>query len=365
MGVENGREDSSSSIISNGGGSGGGGVSVDYFKSVFNLRFKISCNNDEWIYDEEPHCSRRKKILKKHPEIKKLMGYNPEITFIVAAEVFVQILAGWYLQDSSLFTIFVVAYVFGGVLNHSLGSAIHEIGHNLAFGHTRPIANRVLSIFCNLPLGVPMALSYRKYHTDHHKFLGEEYMDVDIPTRFESYMFRKPITKIIWLILHPLIHAIRPFYKSPKPLNEWEIINVFVQFTFDIFIYNVLGFKTLFYFILGTFLSLGFHPLAGHFISEHYLFSEGVVGSHQATHSYYGPLNFILFNVGYHVEHHDFPNIPYNRIAKVSELAPEFYKTLPHHTSWLRVLWDFIFDENVGPHSRSVGYLKNNDLKSS
>ena len=99
-------------------------------------------------------------------------------------------------------------------------------------------------------------------------------------------------------------------------------------------------------------MSLGIHPLSGHFISEHYLFKDG----HHATYSYYGPLNFILFNVGYHVEHHDFPYIPCTRIAKVRELAPEYYD-IPHHTSWLRVLWDFIFDPEMGPQSRGVGYV--------
>ncbi|XP_014779225.1 sphingolipid delta(4)-desaturase DES1 [Octopus bimaculoides] len=340
-------------------------MSSDLFERFFNLSFKISSNEDDWIYDEEPHCSRRKEILRKHPEIKKLMGCNPKITFIVVPEVLVQILACWYLKEASWLTIFISAYIFGGVINHSLGSAIHEIGHNLAFGHRRPRANRVLSIFCNLPLGIPMALSYKKYHSDHHRYLGEEFMDVDIPTRFESYMFRKPITKIIWLILHPIIHAIRPFYKSPKPLNEWEMMNGLIQILFDVVIYQQFGFKSITYLILGTFMAIGFHPLAGHFISEHYLFSEGVVGKHQATHSYYGPLNIVLFNVGYHVEHHDFPYIPYNKIAKVSEIAPEFYENLPYHTSLLKVLWDFIFDENVGPHSRGVGYLKYKDFKSS
>jgi sphingolipid delta-4 desaturase len=98
---------------------------------------------------------------------------------------------------------------------------------------------------------------------------------------------------------------------------------------------------------IGTLLGLGLHPIAGHFIAEHYVFIKGF-----ETYSYYGPLNLITFNVGYHNEHHDFPNIPGYRLPEVKKIAPEFYDNLPCHHSWIKVLYDFIVCEEMGPYAR-------------
>lgn len=70
------------------------------------------------------------------------------------------------------------------------------------------------------------------------------------------------------------------------------------------------------------------------------------------TYSYYGPLNLITFNVGYHMEHHDFPSIPGSKLPQVKQIAAEYYDSLPQHTSWTRVLWDFVFDDSIGPYAR-------------
>ena len=66
------------------------------------------------------------------------------------------------------------------------------------------------------------------------------------------------------------------------------------------------------------------------------------------TFSYYGPLNILTYNVGLHNEHHDFPAIPWTRLPVLHTIAKDFYADLPSHQSWVWVMWQFIWDREVG-----------------
>ena len=240
-----------------------------------------------------------------------------------------------------------LTYVISGTVNHALLLAIHETAHNMAFGHTKPMYNKIFSMFVNIPIGVPMAVSFKKYHMEHHKYQGHEHLDTDIPTAIEAELFTNTLGKAIWMFLQPFFYALRPLFMAPRIMTKLEALNFAIQILIDILVLYFLGSKSLFYMIAGSLLGMGLHPVAGHFISEHYMFSLGF-----ETYSYYGILNKVTFNVGYHNEHHDFPNIPGSLLPKVREYAPEFYNTIPYHTSWIEVLYNYITDPAVGPYAR-------------
>lgn len=130
---------------------------------------KVSRNDFEWVYTEEPHATRRDIILEKYPEIKKLYGSDPNFKWVAGAMVLTQILSLFIVKDLSWAWLVVMAYCFGGILNHSLMLAVHEISHNLAFGHSRLMHNRIFGFICNLPIGLPMSISFKKYHLEHHR----------------------------------------------------------------------------------------------------------------------------------------------------------------------------------------------------
>jgi sphingolipid delta-4 desaturase len=182
---------------------------------------------------------------------------------------------------------------------------------------------------------------------EHHQYQGEDGLDADIPTHAEGRIFTNGPLKVLWVLLQPAFYALRPVLTIPKAPTIWEGINWAVQLSFDYAIFHFFGVKGISYLVLSTLLGMGLHPMAGHFIAEHYTFLRG-----QETYSYYGPLNWLSFNVGYHNEHHDFPFVPGSRLGKLREIAPEFYDTLPHHNSWVWVIVRYIFDPAVGPFSR-------------
>jgi len=77
------------------------------------------------------------------------------------------------------------------------------------------------------------------------------------------------------------------------------------------------------------------------------MFSPG-----QETYSYYGLLNQVTFNVGYHTEHHDFPFISGHNLPRVREIAPEYYDKLTVHKSWIGMLIEFVVNKDVSLCSR-------------
>ncbi|KAF5400671.1 Peptidase M neutral zinc metallopeptidases zinc binding site [Paragonimus heterotremus] len=322
----------------------------NFFKGI-TYAVRLAFNDDEWVYDEEPHIKRRQEILTKYPEIKQLMGPDHRVAYYITLEVLFQFFMATMIsiyQPHWLIWL-ILTYAVSGTINHSLGCAIHEVGHNLAFGHKYGTANRILSLFCNLPMAVPIAISYKKYHQAHHRWLGHEESDTDMPLRIEASLFKHPLSRFFWLCIHPLLYAFRPFLKSPRPITVWELINMLVQCAFDLLVLRLLGFYALGYLAFGTLFGLGAHPMTGHFISEHYLFAD-----QQATHSYYGPWNPLIYNLGYHVEHHDFPYIAFTRLPKLHEIAPEYYAPLPYHASLCKVIWDFLFYPENGPQAHCV-----------
>jgi sphingolipid delta-4 desaturase len=264
--------------------------------------------------------------LAKYPQIKQLFGYDPSTKYVCTWWVVTQLLLSFLLRDASWTAILVIAYVYGGFAAQALFLGMHEISHNLAF--EKGLHNRLFGCFSNIATVVPHFSMFQKFHMEHHQYQGVEGIDSDIPSRWECVFFTNALKKTIWVLIQPFFYVTRPFFVKPKTPGKWEFINWSVVIIVDILIFLYFGPKAFSYLLLSTLIAGGLHPSAGHFIAEHYVWIKG-----QETYSYYGPLNILSFNVGYHNEHHDFPRIPGSRLPALKKIAPEYYDTLPCHNS--------------------------------
>jgi sphingolipid delta-4 desaturase len=298
----------------------------------------------------EPHKSRTKKILNSHPEVRQLISKNPLTIFAIFFCVGSMVFLSYLLRDSSWWIVVLVAYAVGAFFNHALFVMIHECSHNLLFkGKT---GNYLASVLANLPHTLPSAVSFTRYHLMHHSWQGHHDRDADLPAFWEARVFGNNFfSKALWLFLFPFFQVARTFrMREIKPIDGWIVFNWMVQIAFNVAIWVFFGPKAFFFLLISFFFSVGLHPLGARWIQEHFL----TLDPEQETYSYYGPLNKLAFNVGYHNEHHDFPSIPWNKLPELTRTAPDFYQSLKSHRSWTKLFFRFLFDKNITLHSRMM-----------
>ncbi len=297
----------------------------------------------------EPHKERTRAILKQHPEVRNLIARNPFSAVIVLSVVAMQLGIAITLRNQPFWVILITAYLIGAFANHALFVLIHECSHNLIF-KSRPL-NMIISIIADFSNTVPSAISFRTYHLKHHAYQGNYYLDADIASKWEAKLVGNSFFgKTFWLLFFALFQALRPpRLKEIKFMSSWTLVNWIVIFGIDVLMVVYFGWYSFLYLFLSFAFSIGLHPLGARWVQEHYLTFPP-----QETYSYYGPLNIVALNVGFHNEHHDFPSIPWNNLPKIKDTAPEFYNNLVSHKSWSKLFVRFLTDPGLSLFSRMV-----------
>ncbi|MBE9585242.1 fatty acid desaturase [Mucilaginibacter sp. JRF] len=306
----------------------------------------------DFVYSEysEPHRIRTKKILKEHPEVRHLIGRNPKTIFAIIGLVLFQVVVAWLVRDQAWWVIAGAAYLLGAFADHSLFVMIHECAHHLLFKNKK--LNRWAGMVANMPQIFPSSVSFERYHIKHHSFQGIHELDADLPNRWEARLINNSfLGKAIWLLFFPVFQVFRiSRLKEIQNFDSWIVANVLVQVAFTAAIWYFMGGAAVGYLFLSFMFSVGLHPLGARWIQEHYLTHN----EEQETYSYYGRLNTVSFNVGFHNEHHDFPSIPWNRLPQIKKTAPVYYDTLISHKSWTVLFFRFLFDKEISLFSRIV-----------
>ncbi|MCB9659966.1 MAG: fatty acid desaturase [Sandaracinaceae bacterium] len=314
----------------------------------------------------DPHRARAARLRREHPELKRLQGptwWTPPLTLgLVVVQVlltaWVSSLArslaqpdAWGVWGWALVPL--LAFGVGAFISHALYAVLHECTHLLA-GRGRTV-NRVVSLVANLPLVLPMAITYAHFHLLHHRHQGEPALDPDLPGSAEHALAQRgALGKLAWHVSFPFWQLWRTRTMPQPRARGWLALNVASQGVFCAAVALLVGVPGLVYLALSLYFTIALHPLAGRLLQEH-----TVVHEQQETYSYYGALNAISLNVGYHSEHHDFPAVPWTRLPALRRACAALYDDeLVSHGSWSAVWWRFMTDARLGPLARVVRHSR-------
>ncbi|APR81466.1 Putative fatty acid desaturase MLD [Minicystis rosea] len=295
------------------------------------------------------HRVRRAAMLAAYPDLRALTGPYPWTAAWVVALVIVQLGVAYALRHAPWYVLLGAAWFVGAFVVHALGVLIHECTHNLVFH--RPAANKVVAILANVPMVLPGAIDFREKHLAHHRHLGEgEELDFQLPTaRDTQWTGTSRVRKMLWIAFGSLFSA-RSLKLDRGPADPWLKVNLIAQIVTIVPFVIVAGPRALIYLLLSGMFSFGPHPVSMRGFAEHFDRKPG-----QPTNSYYGPLNLVSFDVGYHVEHHDLPAVPWARLRELRRRAAPFYDRLTTTPSWGGLLVRLALDPalSVGRYVRA------------
>ncbi|WP_165610031.1 fatty acid desaturase [Shimia aestuarii] len=300
------------------------------------------------------HNDMRREAVRAHPELADLSGTQPLTVLALPVLLAIHWGIAWLVSGQSILVIGLTAFLVGQIVYHSAASLIHETCHKLIF--------RAPAAKLGFDLGLEFILTtygkqlvYQHQHiTSHHPFIGDYARDYEhedlcalqarqyigetspglqkILTGLTLFIHALPLGT---LVLNDLIlprvyewasgkpqHDPVERYTGTRPTSREMAPFIAVSILSNVVMLVVLGPWALLYhlwtasFFLGK---LGISNL-GQSLSEH----PGM-DMENPTRSTYGPINWLLFNTGYHNEHHSFPNVPWTRLPALHKGAPEVF----------------------------------------
>lgn len=299
---------------------------------------------------EPDHSARRAALLKARPELNALVGPTAATAWLALGAVILQFTVAALVARGPWWAVLLCALFVGGFAIHFLNCAVHECTHGLVC--KGGAGNRLIAILANMPSLVPSAMAFWHYHLLHHYHFGVRGMDSDVPAKWEAKVVKnRAWRKLLWLLLLPvsygLMHPLN--VRARLPLDRWLVLNVALCALAWVGVLAFIGWPGLLYLLLSTYFATGPHPAGAHVLQEHVAFDGG-----NGMASYYGPINFVSVNLGYHLEHHDMPAVSGWRLPALRRAAPEFYDSHYHHKSRLVGLWRFVFNRGIALDNRPI-----------
>lgn len=180
-----------------------------------------------------------------------------------------------------------------------------------------------------LPEKITMSISKGAFDQWKTDSLQEGNLQWNVAVFASSFLFER-----FMLLINDFVVAIagRNFFFPYKPDSFHEECTRYARAASVVRASLVLigGWKTLlFLFLSETLWSIPPHPASAMFVSNHPSDVDESTGDCVPSMSTYAGSWYSLFTLGtnYHCEHHDFPMIPFHKLHKLREIAPEFYRS--------------------------------------
>jgi sphingolipid delta-4 desaturase len=326
------------------------------------------------------HQERKKAILAKYPQVRELCKPDWKMTLpftwaYMAAHLTLSYLISKY--DVAWWAVVVLSYTFGCWFAFVLQACGHEGVHGNVFKSYT--LNRIHGYFAFMPLWIlPFENFWNPEHLHHHTIVVDKALRWGPRTSSKFVKIFLPLTGVFVVQCYLTIQAMILFAiclvscvmyvlrlrSTPLPqsffLKPFSQFPSMISFSFMFFCltstlfwtswYSVVGIKGVAYMLLGSCWSNGLSPLGMRNVQEHL-----VKVKNQPTYSvYYSDAfewlhPFLSLNINYHMEHHDFSNMPWNKLPKLRRIAPEFYENMNNYHSYLQVWREYLFDDGIPP----------------
>lgn len=141
-------------------------------------------------------------------------------------------------------------------------------------------------------------------------------------------------------------------------IKTWAVIYPLLSLAMTLGLFVFGGWKAVVYVLAAQLFATGFlHPHNfGIILSNSHFHGSS---RYQPSSSLYGWSNMLYFNFGLHLEHHDLMGIPWNRLGRLREIAPEFYDDLIITKSYRSLAMKFIMGD---PQSLEAQFTRQDEV---
>ncbi|MBN9590368.1 MAG: hypothetical protein BGN85_02225 [Alphaproteobacteria bacterium 64-11] len=315
------------------------------------------------------HIQLRQQLLRAHPEAAALAQPDHRGAYGALAILALHWTVCWWVAGTGVLTVFLTAFFVGQLVIHSAGALLHETAHRLVFRGRR--AKLAFDLLLEVILiSFSLQLTYQHEHVSlHHPFLGNyerDYEHEDNCRYLARRRFRAahPVLEKL-MVAGQLVVALLPLgflvsdriflpvYRratgravrdtqrqmaSTRPSVGERALFMAVSAAALVLLWLAFGWLAVLYQVWSLSIFRGKAGITnlGQSLAEH----PGDDGENP-TRSSYGWLNWILFNTGYHHEHHTFPQVPWTRLPQLTALAPEIFNQ-EEPRSYFRCWWDHV-----------------------